>query len=530
MSFVELDPGLCGGVEAESCSSKTPVTPGTPGSQWGAAAARYHVPIDCQAQNYEWGKAGVFSAVARLKSRVCALQGDEQHLRRVMSVEDIHMPFAELWMGTHPNGPSRVVHFRHGGTLSEFLSSRSGRRFCGEVVWEYFPPNEQGEMHLPFLLKVLSVEKALSIQAHPDKSLAEELHAKYPDVYKDNNHKPEMAIALTHFEAFCSFRPLEEFLADVDRIPLFRALLGIPEDALAQLQEHQGNTDFRREFLRQWFSTLMSLDNASVEEAIATLLKHLGSTAQEHWTAHDRAVPTLVQQFGASDIGILCTYFLNFVSLAPGQALFLAANEPHAYFRGDCVECMATSDNVVRAGLTPKLKDTETLCNMLTYRDGSPADLGLLYNPTSIHGIRVYQPPVPEFQLHRIFLGTMESHVEEVTMVTQGPCVLLVVSGFGSAKFSPADDCTPEEEERNRRLLEGSTSAMDLQQRELEEGEEGEEEEEEEIEKVEEEVVELEHGVVQLLAHGTKVVISLNQDVPNSSLLVFVAGCNQQIF
>ena len=146
-------------------------------------------------------------------------------------------------------------------------------------------------------------------------------------------------------------------------------------------------------------------------------------------------------------------------------------------------------------------------------------------------GIRVYQPPVPEFQLHRIFLGTMESHVEEVMMVTQGPCVLLVVSGFGSAKFSPADDCTPEEEERNRRLLEGSTSAMDLQQRELEEGEEGEEEEEEEeIEKVEEEVVELEHGVVQLLAHGTKVVISLNQDVPNSSLLVFVAGCNQQIF
>ena len=38
------------------------------------------------------------------------------------------------------------------------------------------------------------------------------------------------------------------------------------------------------------------------------------------------------------------------------QAIYLAANVPHAYISGELVECMATSDNVIRAGLTPKLR------------------------------------------------------------------------------------------------------------------------------------------------------------------------------
>ena len=76
------------------------------------------------------------------------------------------------------------------------------------------------------------------------------------------------------------------------------------------------------------------------------------------------------------------------------QALYLAANEPHAYISGECVECMATSDNVVRAGLTPKFKDVSTLCGMLTYIDGpprfvTPAPLG--------PNVTRYETPVDEF-------------------------------------------------------------------------------------------------------------------------------------
>jgi mannose-6-phosphate isomerase len=68
-------------------------------------------------------------------------------------------------------------------------------------------------------------------------------------------------------------------------------------------------------------------------------------------------------------------FFLNYVVLDPGEALFLAPNEPHSYLFGDGVEIMAASDNVVRAGLTPKFKDVDTLLDMLTYRCGPPAVL-----------------------------------------------------------------------------------------------------------------------------------------------------------
>jgi mannose-6-phosphate isomerase len=68
------------------------------------------------------------------------------------------------------------------------------------------------------------------------------------------------------------------------------------------------------------------------------------------------------------DVGVLSAFFFNYVELVPGQAIYLDANEPHAYLSGECLECMATSDNVVRAGLTPKYIDTNTLCQMLTYK------------------------------------------------------------------------------------------------------------------------------------------------------------------
>jgi mannose-6-phosphate isomerase len=79
---------------------------------------------------------------------------------------------------------------------------------------------------LPFLLKVLSIRKALSIQAHPDKELARKLHNEFPKIYKDPNHKPEMAIALTPFEAFIGFRPLEEIKSHLETYPELATIVG----------------------------------------------------------------------------------------------------------------------------------------------------------------------------------------------------------------------------------------------------------------------------------------------------------------
>jgi mannose-6-phosphate isomerase len=85
------------------------------------------------------------------------------------------------------------------------------------------------------------------------------------------------------------------------------------------------------------------------------------------FTEKEQLILSLEQKY-PGDVGVLSAFFFNYVKLSPGEALYIGANEPHAYLSGECVECMATSDNVIRAGLTPKYKDVQTLCSMLTYK------------------------------------------------------------------------------------------------------------------------------------------------------------------
>jgi mannose-6-phosphate isomerase class I len=87
-------------------------------------------------------------------------------------------------------------------------------------------------------------------------------------------------------------------------------------------------------------------------------------------TDKEQLVLSLERQY-QDDVGVIAALFFNYVKLSPGEALYIGANEPHAYLSGECIECMATSDNVVRAGLTPKYRDVQTLCSMLTYKQVS---------------------------------------------------------------------------------------------------------------------------------------------------------------
>lgn len=97
-----------------------------------------------------------------------------------------------------------------------------------------------------------------------------------------------------------------------------------------------------------------------------------------------------------NDIGVLSIFFFNIVRMAPGQAIFLDANIPHAYLSGDCIECMACSDNVIRAGLTPKFKDVDTLLSMLDFQ--SKTCDSIFYQPLA-HGTysKLFKPPVKDF-------------------------------------------------------------------------------------------------------------------------------------
>ena len=279
--------------------------------------------LTCAVQNYDWGITGD-SEVASLGERNTGTSADREK------------PHAELWMGTHPSGPSIVKGTGVG--LKETIAAKA-EEFLGGVVHETFGAD------LPFLTKVLSVAKALSIQAHPDKTLARALHADRPHVYKDANHKPEMTLAITEFEALCGFVAHDRLVSNLANVPELRAAAG--EDVAAAFAAAPSAAT-----LRGVFSAVMTAPRERVAASIDALVERL-RTAPNGLSPVDALALRLESQY-PGDVGVLCAYLLNYVALRPGQCIYLAANEPHAYLRGECVECMATSDNVVRAGLTPK--------------------------------------------------------------------------------------------------------------------------------------------------------------------------------
>jgi mannose-6-phosphate isomerase class I len=151
----------------------------------------------------------------------------------------------------------------------------------------------------------------------------------------------------------------------------------------------------------EMYKSLMYQDMTKISQIIFKLVERIEKSREI--SPESKLIVRLQQQF-PGDVGILSVYFLNYIKLQPGEAIFLAANEPHAYLSGECVECMADSDNVVRAGLTPKFKDVATLCEMLTYKAGHPAILR--GEPVDAHTVRYapLDPQVKEFVLYRTTL------------------------------------------------------------------------------------------------------------------------------
>jgi mannose-6-phosphate isomerase len=358
--------------------------------------------------------------VARMKEAQAAQEGDDDFYI------DETAPYAELWLGTHPSGVSRVT-VDDRGPLSLLDYVQEGKELhCGKGVND-----------LSFLLKILSVRTVLSIQAHPDKALAEKLHAERPHIYKDPNHKPEMAISLSEkCRAMCGFRPVSEIASHVVEYPEFRAVLG---EELALRMESATPAE-SKQVLRDMFATYMSADQGFVRARLGEMIERL--KRQTHLNDVQRLLLQVAEQF-PDDTGIFSPLILNVVELKRGEALFIDANEPHAYVSGEMIECMACSDNVVRAGLTPKLVDVPTLVDMLTYRAGMPETTA--GKPVDRFCTR-YQPPVSDFCVETITIPAGESYS---LSVVSSPSVLLTLDGeatldqmglvmsvsFGSAAF-----------------------------------------------------------------------------------------------
>lgn len=354
-------------------------------------------------------------------------------------------------MGTHPSNPSKDL--TTGRTLLDIVQDNKALLSL--------PVAARYDNKVPFLFKVLSIDKALSIQAHPNKKLAEELHRKDPKNYPDDNHKPEMTIAITPFEGLCGFRPLDEIVHFLESVPPLRQLVG--EDNAREfadtVKENKDNdstdaVEKNKKALQKIFGALMSSSEDDLAAASKVLVESAATAGQDFAAGGVAAtsgstLAELVQrlhgQFGA-DYGLFVLFFLNYVTLQPGEALFLRADDIHAYLSGDIIECMASSDNVVRAGLTPKFKDIDTLVNMLTY-NYAPIDeqkLGPGDYPfatlnrsgySSGSTIAFYDPPIDEFSVIRTNLRGSGS--KATFDPVEGPSIIICTAGKGKISVGP---------------------------------------------------------------------------------------------
>ena len=354
-------------------------------------------------------------------------------------------------MGTHPSNPSKDVVT--GRTLLDLVQDNQAL-LAPSVAARY-------GKKLPFLFKVLSVNKALSIQAHPNKKLAEQLHARDPKNYPDDNHKPEMAIAITPFEGLCGFRPLAEIVHFLETVPALRQLVGndVASEFSSTVKTSGDDTSEEaasqnKRALQKAFAALMSSSESDMAAAAAALVEDAANAGAEFAARGVSAtsgsvlaelVARLYGQFGP-DYGLFVLFFLNYVTLQPGEALFLQADDIHAYVSGDIVECMASSDNVVRAGFTPKFKDVDTLVNMLTYNYApideqkmDPADYPYVtlnraaYSSGSIAVL--YDPPIDEFSVIRAALRGDGSKATFDPL--DGPSIIICTAGKGKISVGP---------------------------------------------------------------------------------------------
>ena len=376
--------------------------------------------LKCETNQYEWGKKGKTSKAAQF-----AVSTKEAQLK----IDD-NTPYAELWMGTHSSAPSRVLPADV--LLSDVLNEN--QELCGKEISDAY------EGKLPFLFKVLSIEKALSIQCHPTKELARELHKKDPKNYKDDNHKPEMAIAITPFEGFCGFRPIQEISSFLNAVEPLSGLLGNEvvssfKSATDGKAESTSESDVKsnRDALRKLFTALMNKSDSEINAAAEKLVQAASSEADFAGKYGGMAIADLVLRLDSQfprDIGLFCTFFLNYVKMKPGEALFLRALDCHAYISGDIMECMAASDNVVRAGFTPKFKDVENLTKMLTYAYAPPQDQKMQPEEWSrgSGSSTLYDPPIEEFS---VVQTKLQAGANEVHKAVKGPSIIISTTGNG---------------------------------------------------------------------------------------------------
>ncbi len=294
-------------------------------------------------------------------------------------------PQAEIWMGAHPNDPSRARCRGDWSLLPDLL-----RENPADILGEAAATRFDGE--LPFLFKVLAAAQPLSIQAHPDREQAREgferenaagidLGARERN-YPDPHPKPELICALSPFSALCGFRPISE---------IAQAFRDLQVDAFAtevDALERDGDAKALENIFSAVWNARSDRLTRAIDQVVANAERRSDDPAARWMTAIAALYP--------GDAGVLAPLFLNLVALAPGEAMFLGAGQLHSYLEGVGIEIMGNSDNVLRGGLTTKHVDIPELCRVLRFE---PGEAEVLQPREASPGERIFETPADEFEL-----------------------------------------------------------------------------------------------------------------------------------
>jgi len=350
-------------------------------------------------QHYEWGT-----------------RNDEAFIPQLQGVKpEKDRPYAELWMGAHPTASSEVVF--DGETFSlDRLIAHHPLEILGERISKTFSGK------LPFLFKVLSAGETLSIQAHPNKIQAELLHAMDSAHYPDDNHKPEIAIAIDTLTAFAGFKPCSTIISTLSQYVEISDFIG--KKIVHEFMQVQNPSHLEQQRLVQKLYSLLLNRSFSQESLLSRSIDRLYNRLMEMEKHNqvERLFIRLRKKYSGPDVGLFFIFLLNLIHLNKGEAIFLKAGVPHVYVRGTIVECMANSDNVVRAGLTHKYKDVKTLNDILFYETTSIPILG---KGEDLSGF-VYHTPAQEFQ---VTYWQFDAKEERAIVRGDSPNIILITRG-----------------------------------------------------------------------------------------------------
>lgn len=347
-------------------------------------------------QNYAWGSIDGISQFTGLQNR----NGQ---------------PMAELWMGAHPASPSKIFVTESADPISliQYIAENSSA-ILGEKNASTYGNK------LPFLFKILSASSPLSLQVHPSKKQAEEGYRREnldgiplsspKRNYKDDNHKPELLMALTPFTAMCGFRDV------VETCMLFSTLSSEILNPAVTLLHATGN-------FNQFCKSLLELPESSIQLVIDEAVKKavvLANKTVNYETEKAFATLLLLAGHYPTDIGILAPLYLNVLQLQPREALYLPAGVMHAYIEGTGLELMASSDNVLRGGLTKKHIDKTELLAILNPSTFIPS----IISPGDAHGLFRYKTESTEFELSSVSLNG-----ETVAVPADDPSIIIGAQG-----------------------------------------------------------------------------------------------------